>query len=137
MLQDKDKELAKRMRAAKIFKRDIEESFVLSSGPGGQNVNKVSTCVFLKHIPTDIKVKCQKYRTQIANRYYARLLLVEKIEQQKEKRDRSVIALKEKKRRENRKRPKFLKERILEQKKRRSKIKTSRKKIDIKKADSL
>ena len=59
---------------------DIEESFVRSSGPGGQNINKVSTCVVLKHHPTGIVVKCQQYRTQHQNRVRAYELLVSEIE---------------------------------------------------------
>ena len=63
-----------------IREEDIEESFVRSGGPGGQNVNKVSTCVVLKHYPTGLIVKCQKDRAQAMNRYLARRMLAEKLE---------------------------------------------------------
>ena len=63
-----------------IREQDIVESFIRSKGPGGQNVNKTSTCVYLKHIPTGIEVKCQKERMQVLNRYIARKILVSKIE---------------------------------------------------------
>ena len=65
-----------------IREQDLEESFVCSGGPGGQNVNKVSTCVVLKHRPAGLIIKCQKERTQAMNRYWARRMLVEKLETQ-------------------------------------------------------
>jgi len=63
-----------------ILEKDIEEKFVRSSGHGGQNVNKTSTCVYLKHIPSGIEVKCMKDRSQSINRFLARRELVKKIE---------------------------------------------------------
>lgn len=65
-----------------IKDRDLEEHFVRSSGPGGQNVNKVSTCVVLKHLPSGIEIKCQRERSQALNRFLARRMLVEKLEKQ-------------------------------------------------------
>lgn len=72
--------LAQKMEALGIREADLEESFVRSGGPGGQNVNKVSTCVVLKYLPTGLIVKCQKDRSQAMNRFYARELLVQKLE---------------------------------------------------------
>lgn len=63
-----------------IREADLEESFVCSQGPGGQNVNKVATCVVLKHPATGVAVKCQQDRSQAMNRFLARRLLVRKIE---------------------------------------------------------
>lgn len=77
---DKEKALRERMFRLGIREQDIAESFIRSRGPGGQNVNKSSTCVYLKHIPTGIEVKCQKERSQAINRCLARRLLVSKIE---------------------------------------------------------
>ena len=77
---EKEKSLREKMARLGIREQDIVESFIRSKGPGGQNVNKTSTCVRLKHIPTSIEVKCQKERTQVLNRYLARKILVNKIE---------------------------------------------------------
>lgn len=73
--------LRDRMQRCGINERDLDESFVRASGPGGQKVNKTSTCVVLKHTPTDISVKMGKERTQPLNRYYARKRLCELIEE--------------------------------------------------------
>lgn len=77
---DKESALREKMSRLGIREEDIVESFVRSKGPGGQNVNKVSTCVYLKHLPTGIEVKCQQERSQAINRYLARRILAERIE---------------------------------------------------------
>lgn len=77
---EKEKALRTKLDSLEIYEKDIEESFIRSRGRGGQKVNKTSSCVYLKHIPTGTEVKCQKTRTQGLNRYYARVLLYEKIE---------------------------------------------------------
>ena len=76
----KEKALRERMARLGIKEEDIIEKFIRSHGPGGQNVNKTSTCVYLKHIPTGVKIKCQEERSQSLNRYRARQLLVRKME---------------------------------------------------------
>ena len=76
----KEKVLQQKMLRLGVRQEDIVENFIRSQGPGGQNVNKTSTSVYLKHIPTGISVKCQEERSQVLNRYRARCLLLEKIE---------------------------------------------------------
>jgi peptide chain release factor len=77
---EKEMQLLARMRALGVREQDIDEQFVRSSGAGGQNVNKVSSCVLLHHRPTDIRVRCQKERSQGLNRFLARRILLDKIE---------------------------------------------------------
>jgi protein subunit release factor B len=76
----KKEELARRMQKCSLFEIDLEEKFVRSGGSGGQKVNKTSSCVYLKHIPSGLSVKIQKSRSQGLNRYYARKRLCELLE---------------------------------------------------------
>jgi protein subunit release factor B len=78
--EEKNRWLKERMEALGIDEKDIEEKFIRSSGRGGQKVNKTSTCVYLKHIPTGIEVKFMKERNQSLNRFLARRELVQRIE---------------------------------------------------------
>jgi peptide chain release factor len=78
--EEKNRWLRERMEELGILEKDLEEKFVRSSGHGGQNVNKTSTCVYLKHIPTGIEVKCMKDRSQSINRFLARRELIKKVE---------------------------------------------------------
>lgn len=109
----KEEALKAMMEGLNIREADIEESFVRSGGHGGQHVNKTSTCVYLKHIPTGIEVKCQKERSQAMNRYHARVLLARKIEQQIKGQQSDEIQRIEKLRRQKRKRSKRAKEKML------------------------
>lgn len=73
--------LSERMERLNIREEDLLEKFVKSSKPGGQKSNKASSCVYLKHIPTGIEVKCERTRSQSLNRYYARKILLDKLEE--------------------------------------------------------
>jgi protein subunit release factor B len=112
----KEKELKARMDALDIREEDIEESFVRSGGKGGQKVNKTSTCVYLKHLPTGIEVKCQEERSQSLNRYRARVILVKKIDELRKGRESAEQQRIEKIRRQKRKRSRRAKEKMLVEK---------------------
>jgi peptide chain release factor len=113
----KEKALAEKMESLNIREEEIEENFIRSSGKGGQHVNKTSTCVYLKHLPTGIEVKCQQGRSQALNRYQARVLLASKIEQLTKGRESEEIQRIEKIRRQKRKRSKRAKDKMLADKK--------------------
>lgn len=123
---EKEDQLVQRMAALGVRESDIEESFVRSGGHGGQNVNKTATCVMLLHRPTRLQVKCQTTRQQGLNRFIARRLLLDKIEELQTGRVATERARTEKIRRQKRRRSRRAKERILADKSRRSDKKASR-----------
>jgi peptide chain release factor len=87
--QQKALDLEERMKQCGVKESDIEEAFVRSGGAGGQKVNKTSTCVHLKHLPSGLMVKMQKSRRQGLNRYYARKRLCEMLEEKQLGKDSS------------------------------------------------
>lgn len=124
---DKEKALEARLNRLGIYKKDVVEKFIRSGGPGGQKVNKVATCVYLKHLPSGVEVKVSRERSQSLNRFLAWRLLAEKIQEKilriKTEKQRKI----EKIRRQKRKRSKRAKEKILRNKKITSQKKKSRK----------
>jgi protein subunit release factor B len=78
--EQKANELRARMSACGLQESDLVESFVRSQGPGGQKVNRSSTCVYLKHLPTGLEVKMQETRSQLQNRFFARRRMCELLE---------------------------------------------------------
>src|SRR5437588_13130785 len=98
-----------RIAQAGITESDLEETFSRSSGPGGQNVNKVATAVTLRHRPSGISVTVQDSRSQTQNRKLARERFIQAIEQAEQKRRAAEIAQREKARRRRSPRPARLK----------------------------
>jgi protein subunit release factor B len=123
--------VTERMQRLGICDADLEETFARSSGPGGQHVNKVSTAVTLRHRPSGVSVTAQDSRSQAVNRRLARERLLDAIESAQQERRAAEIAEREKARRRKSPRPPALKEKILEEKRKRGELKKQRAKIEI------
>ena len=123
--------LADRMRRVGIRDVDLEETFARSSGPGGQNVNKVATAVTLRHRPSGTSVTVQDSRSQAVNRKLARERLLDAIESARQEQRVAEIAKREKERRKKSPRPGALKRKILESKRKRGELKKQRSKVEI------
>jgi protein subunit release factor B len=124
---DKWNTLEARLLKLGIREQDLDEHFVRAGGPGGQHVNKVSTCVVLSHRPSGLAVRCQEERSQGLNRYRARVRLADKMEEMQLGAASTRRQEIEKIRRQKRKRSKRAKEKMLEAKHHRAEIKASRK----------
>ena len=125
-----DASLNTRMAQLGIRDVDLVETFARSGGPGGQNVNKVSTAVTLRHRPSGISVTVQDSRSQAQNRRLARERLLDAIEQEAKNKRAVEVAQREKARRRRSPRPRALKQRILESKRKRGELKKQRARIE-------
>ena len=122
----KEQALAERMARLGIREADLEETFVRSRGSGGQNVNKVSTCVLLVHRPSGTAVRCETTRSQALNRFHARRLLADKIERAVAGRASAEAERIAKLRRQKRRRSRRAQEKVLDAKRARGEIKSLR-----------
>jgi protein subunit release factor B len=120
---DKWEELKAKMESLGIYERDLIEKFILGSGSGGQKINKTSSCVYLKHLPSGIEIKCQSTRSRDLNRLYARRELCQRLEtllfkEKSEKQHQIEKIRRQKRRRSRRSKEKMIKDKkILSQKK--------------------
>jgi protein subunit release factor B len=126
-----ERDIKSRMKQLGIREVDLEEGFARSSGPGGQNVNKVSTAVTLRHSPSGISVTVQDSRSQAMNRKLARERLLNAMEGIQQERRAAEIAAREKVRRQKSPRPAALKKKILESKRKRGELKKQRAKASF------
>lgn len=110
---EKEAALAARLAGLGVKPEDLVEKFIRAGGPGGQNVNKTSTAVYLKHVPTGIEVKMQKERSQALNRFLARRLLADKLEARLQGEQSAEAARVAKLRRQKRRRSRRAKEKVL------------------------
>lgn len=111
---EKIKLLEERMKALGIKNEDLEEKFIRAQGRGGQKLNKTSSCVYLKHIPTGAEVKCQKSRSQAANRFFARRMIADKLDEALNGEESPLAKKIEKIRRQKKKRAKRAKDKVKE-----------------------
>ena len=123
-------DFAARLARLGLRAEDITESFARSSGPGGQHVNKVSTAVTLRHGPSGVSVTVQDSRSQSMNRQLARERLLAALEEARRAQKAAQQAAREKLRRQNRPRPKGVKRRMVDDKKKRGAVKKLRGRVE-------
>lgn len=125
-----DESLVARMSSLGLSAADVEEQFIRGGGNGGQKINKTSSTVVLRHRPTGVEVRCQRERSQVANRALAWALLVDKIESQRAERQRELQDDRERRRRQNRPRPFAVKKKFVETKRLRARRKDRRGRVE-------
>ena len=118
------------MAEASVFEEDLEESFILGGGPGGQKTNKTSNVVRLLHVPSGIQARCGENRSREINRWLARRAVAEKILEREQGRKSAQQQEREKKRRQKRRRSRRQKEKMLADKHAHSDKKSARKPVD-------
>ena len=118
------------MAEASVFDEDIEESFILGGGPGGQKTNKTSSVVRLSHAPSGVQVKCGATRSREANRWLARRMLAEAVLERERGRKSEARQKREKIRRQKRRRSRRQKQKMLADKHARSAVKAMRRRVD-------
>jgi protein subunit release factor B len=123
---EKQEALRLKMQRLGIRESDLVEKFIHGGGRGGQKINKTSSCVYLKHLPTGIEVKCQAERSQLLNRFLARRILAEKIERRVLGEQSARIQEVEKIRRQKRRRSRRAKQKMLDAKKAHAEVKLLR-----------
>jgi len=126
--EKKWQQLEYRMQALEIEDAQLEEKFVIGSGRGGQKLQKTASCVYLKHIPTGIVVKCQAERSRQSNRYFARRRLCEKLEAQRNLKQTKEKQQADKIRRQKKRRSRRSKQKMLDDKHHQSTVKKRRRK---------
>jgi protein subunit release factor B len=119
-------QIDERLAAVGMSPADVEERFVRGAGPGGQKINKTSSTVWLRHRPTGIEVRCQRERSQAANRELAWLELCEKLEARSRAASAAAVQTREAERRRTRQKSRAQKARMVEAKKHRAKHKATR-----------
>jgi protein subunit release factor B len=124
----KQENLTKKMERLGVKEEDLSEKFIRGGGKGGQKINKTASCVYLKHLPSGVEVKCQRSRSRQENRFFARRILIAKIEEIKLKKKSEKNKKIDKIRKQKRRRSKRAKEKMLEFKKKRSEKKKFRSK---------
>jgi protein subunit release factor B len=123
---EKQEALRLKMEKYGLKEADILEKFIQGGGRGGQKINKSASCVYLRHIPTGIEVKCQASRSQLLNRFLARRILVEKLERKILGEQSEAVQRVEKIRRQKRRRSRRAKQKMLEAKKAHAEVKLLR-----------
>jgi protein subunit release factor B len=128
--QEKILKLESRLKKLNINEDDIIENFIKGTGSGGQKINKTSSCVQIIHKNSGTEIKCQKTRSQSLNRYYARIILCDQLEEKIEGFKTKKKQEEEKLKRQKRKRHKRAKEKILKEKKHTAKKKATRRTVE-------